>query len=184
MRRPTGTRGTARSGTIAVGAAATLALGGCSSLALRTDASLRFLQPRDHAQVAYPLRIRWRIDPQRFRATGFDGTRDPRRGAFLVVVDRPPMAPGSDIDSLARSDRICHVTPHCPDKAWLERHGVYVTTRKQLDLAALPAQGVRAAGALRRHEITIVLVNGRGVRVGESAWTLVVYAGRRNRDAA
>jgi hypothetical protein len=147
---------------------------GCGGLALRRDDRLHFISPPDHARVTAPLLLRWRM--RDFRPVRFDGSRDPGRGEFAVFVDSAPMRPGHHLDSLAAGDPVCRTTPGCPDRLWLRQHGVYLTTRSRLALPALPIAGGRIAGLLRRHEITIVLLDGRGFRIGESAWTLTLYA--------
>lgn len=157
--------------TLAVGVAAA----GCG-LQLRRDERLRFLSPPAGARVLPPVVVDWRIDARAFRPARFDGSRDPRRGVFAVFVDRGPMRPGRDIDSLAARDRLCSAAPGCPDRAWLADHGVYLTTRPAIALSALPIRGGRRAGHWRRHHVTIVLLDGRGVRIGETAWTRSFYA--------
>ena len=144
---------------------AALVLGGCAGeLAFTQDDRLQFLTPPERAEVRGPVLIEWRM-------------RRPDPGSvFAVFVDRPPMRPGRDVRSLAEDDRLCAVTPGCPDREWLAQQGVYLTRRPRLALAALPEGHGRDAGSRERHEITVVLVDGRGVRRTEAAWTRVVYA--------
>lgn len=151
--------------------------GGCGDgLQLHGDDRVRFASPPDGARVAPPLLLRWSVDRRRFRPVAFDGSTSGRRGVFAVFVDSAPMRPGRHVDSLAEGDRICETSPGCPDATWLADHGVYLTVRPRLALAALPAKTGRRVGGRRRHEITIVLLDGTGVRVGEAAWTRTVYA--------
>jgi hypothetical protein len=144
---------------------------GCAGVALQRDHGLRFLSPPEGARVSLPLVIRWKVDPQRFRPTGFDGSRSGRRGVYAVFVDSAPMRPGRHLDTLAASDKTCRTSPGCPDTTWLADHGVYVVRRPELALRGLPAAGGRAAPGGRRHRVTVVLLDGRGVRVGEAAWS-------------
>jgi hypothetical protein len=163
-------------------AALALAAGGCGDgLELRRDERLRFASPPEGARVAVPLVIRWSVDRELFRPVAFDGSRSGRRGVFAVFVDSSPMRPGRHLDTLREGDRICQASPGCPDAAWLADHGVYLTTLPQLTLPALPPRTGRRVGSWRRHEVTIVLLDGRGYRVGEKAWTRSFYAreGRR-----
>ncbi|MEA2274136.1 MAG: hypothetical protein QOI98_2844 [Solirubrobacteraceae bacterium] len=157
----------------AVAAAATaLASGmGCAAVALERDHGLRFLSPPEGARVTLPLVIRWKVDPQRFRPTGFDGSRSGHRGVYAVFVDSAPMRPGRHLDTLAAGDKTCQVSPGCPDATWLADHGVYVVRRPELALRGLPVAGGRAAPGGRRHRVTVVLLDGRGVRAGEAAWS-------------
>ena len=156
-------------------------LGGCAwRPGLRSDHRLTFVSPPAGAMVSGPVEVRWQIARSDFRPTRFDGSHTTRRGVFAVFVDRAPMPPGRDIDSLAAHDAVCVVSPGCPDGAWLADHGVYLTTRPALAFTALPVGSGRRAGAgRRRHEVTVVLLDGRGVRIGESAWTRVFYVRER-----
>jgi hypothetical protein len=157
-------------------AAAALAAGCGGSLPLRQDHRLRIVSPAQDAVVAPPVVVRWRIDRHVFRPRPFDGSDDARRGVFAVFVDRAPMPPGRNVDSLADRDAVCSVSPGCPDAAWLAEHGVFLTTRPALAFTALPVGSGRRAGAgRRRHVVTVVLLDGRGRRIGESAWSRVFY---------
>jgi hypothetical protein len=146
---------------------------GCGDeLQLRRDDRLHFVSPPEGARVSAPVVVRWRVDRGAFRPAAFDGRHDPMRGVFAVFVDRPPMAPGASVDSLGDGDRVCAVSPGCPDEAWLADHAVYLTTKQAIGFPALPVGGGRPVGAgQRRHEVTVVLLDGRGVRIGEAAWT-------------
>jgi hypothetical protein len=160
-------------------AAAAIASGCGEGLAFRADDRLRFVSPPEHARIAFPMLVQWSIDRREFQPTGFDGSSDGRRGVFAVFVDSSPMRPGRHIDSLAEGDAICETSPGCPDRDWLAERGVYLTTAPRLALAALPGRaGRRVEGGRRRHEVTVVLLDGRGIRIGEAAWTRTFYAPR------
>jgi hypothetical protein len=136
-------------------------LGGC---ALRDDASLRFRSPPDGARVTGAVRLTW---------TAGDV---PPGGRYAIFVDRAPMRPGRDLDSLADSNALCRRLPGCPDADWLADNHVWVSERPELVLPALPASvGRRAPGGLRRHELTLVVLDGTGRRVTEAARRLVLY---------
>jgi hypothetical protein len=152
------------------------ALAGCATPTLERDQRVRFLAPPAGADVTLPLLVRWSADPARFRATGFDGSRGGRRGVYAVFVDSAPVRPGRHLDTLAEHDLVCRASPGCPDSTWLADHGVYLTTAPRLVLRGLPRdRGRRAGGGRRRHEVTVVLLDGRGVRIGEGAWTRSFY---------
>jgi hypothetical protein len=151
--------------------AAAAALGGCGGVALQRDHGLRFLAPPEGARIRLPLVVLWTVDPQRFRPTGFDGSASKRRGVYAVFVDSAPMRPGRHLDSLAAGDKTCQTSPGCPDTTWLADHGVYLVRSPQLALRGLPTAGGRSAPGGRRHRVTVVLLDGRGVRVGEAAWS-------------
>jgi hypothetical protein len=143
---------------------------GCSDVELERDGRVRFLAPPEGARVELPLVMRWSVEPEHFRATGFDGSRSGRRGLFAVFVDSAPMRPGQHLDSLADRDRTCRASPGCPDRAWLTEHGIYLATRPELVLRGVPTGSGRRVPGGRRHQATLVLLDGRGVRTGEGAW--------------
>jgi hypothetical protein len=149
---------------------------GCENVTLRRDNGLRFLSPPEGARVSLPLLVRWSVAPQRFRPTGFNGSTSGRRGVYAVFVDSAPMRPGEHLDSLAAGDKTCEASPGCPDTTWLADHGVYVVRSPQLVLRGLPVDGGRAAPGGRRHQVTVVLLDGRGVRAGDVAWTRTFVA--------
>jgi hypothetical protein len=153
---------------VLIAAAAALSLSSCGG-ELERDDRVRFLTPPEGARVTLPLVLRW--EAEGFRARGFDGSRTDDRGVYAVFVDSAPMRPGEHLDSLARGDRTCEATPGCPDRTWLADRGVHLTTQPFLALQGLPSKGGRSAPGGRRHQVTVVLLDGRGVRVGEGAWT-------------
>jgi hypothetical protein len=160
-----------RSAAVLAAAALLATAGGCADVALERDQGVRFLAPPDGARVSLPLVVRWSVDPGRFRPTGFDGSTSGRHGVYAVFVDSAPMRPGRHLDSLAEGDKTCQTSPGCPDTTWLADHGVYLVRTPQLALRGLPSDGGRSAPGGRRHQVTVVLLDGRGVRVGEAAWT-------------
>jgi hypothetical protein len=147
------------------------AVAGCADVALERDQGLRFLSPPEGAKVTLPLVVRWTVDPQRFRPSGFDGSASGKRGVYAVFVDSAPMRPGKHLDSLADGDKTCQTSPGCPDTTWLADHGVYLVRTPQLALRGLPADGGRSAPGGRRHQVTVVMLDGRGVRAGEASWS-------------
>jgi hypothetical protein len=130
------------------------------------DERLTISSPADRAEVRLPLTLRW--SAKDFRVVGADGSAGSDRGRFAVFVDRPPMAAGKTVASVFDDDDDCQETPGCPDASYLERNGVFVTDRQELVLEELPELR-RRDGAPDRHQVTVVLVNGRDRRIGESA---------------
>jgi hypothetical protein len=140
------------------------------------DERLAVQAPKDRAEVRLPLTVRWSAED--FRVVGADGSSSADRGRFAVFVDRPPMAAGQPVSSVAEGDDDCQETPGCPDRDYLERNGVYVTDRTELVLEDLPELR-RRPGAPDRHQVTLVLIDGQDRRIGESA-TVVDFTVRRD----
>ena len=137
-----------------------------SGLAFTQDKRLDIVAPESHADVSLPVTIRW--DVEDFRITGHDGSSDPDAGYFGVFVDRAPVPPGKPLTWVAHSDTLCVATPGCPDRQYLEDHDTYETTDTSFTLEQLP--DLDAYHGHELHEVTVVLLDGTGTRIGESAW--------------
>ncbi len=141
---------------------------GCQAgtLQFKNDHRLSFETPETRERVELPTTIRWSM--KGFDAVGLDGSADGARGAYGVFVDRAPMRVGSNLKSIATSDLGCRRDPRCPGSAYLADRGVYVTTATALTLKRLP----RVSGGVgdEEHYVNIVLPDGTGRRIGESAW--------------
>jgi hypothetical protein len=123
--------------------AAMPALASCGPYLFRQSDRLTIVAPQTSTTVAQPLTVSWRA--QDFSA--------PRDGKYAVFVDRDPITPGSSIDDLAPQ----------------ERAGVYVVTATSLRLNLLtPLQGVDPAEQ-NHHDVTVVLLDTQGNRIGEYA---------------
>jgi hypothetical protein len=137
-----------------------------SGLAFVQDTRLEILSPEPRSTVELPVTIRWRIDG--FRITGRDGRAAPDAGYFAVFVDTTPIPPGQTVAWVARDDRSCTSTPGCPDETYLADRGTHVTSETTFTLEQLPFLDAHAGR--EHHEVTIVLLDGTGHRIGESAW--------------
>ena len=154
-----------------------LAVAGCRAdeLQFKNDRRLTFVTPDAYDEVTVPLTISWTMDD--FEATGLDGSTDPGQGAFAVFVDRAPMPVGKDLAWVGRNDPACKRNADCPDEQYLAEHGVYVTTESSVTLDHLPtAENQRGP---EQHYANVVLVDGTGRRIGESAWYVPFTTERR-----
>jgi len=135
-------------------------------LAFVQDKRVDIFAPQSHTTVNLPVTIRWRVHG--FRITGHTGSSDPDAGYFGVFVDRAPVPPGKPLSWVAHGDRQCEATQGCPDAGYFHDHDTYWTTGTSMTFHQLPDQSAYHGHEL--HEVTIVLLDGRGIRVGESAW--------------
>lgn len=133
---------------------------GVSGLAFRQDDRLSFVTPDDRSKVTLPLTVQWRVD---------DFAVGRGAGSFAVFVDRAPQPPGKSLDWLARDDSSCRRSAGCPDISWYAERDVFPTTEPELTLEQLP---VRGDDRREWHEVTIVLLDEHGRRVGETGWSL------------
>lgn len=128
-------------------------------VAYREDDRLSFVTPDDRDEVTLPVTVQWRVED-------FDVPAD---GSFAVFVDRAPQPPGKTLAWLARDDDSCRAADGCPDQAWFAQRDVFPTTDTSLTLDRLPA---RTDDRREFHELTVVLLDEDGRRVGETGWTL------------
>jgi hypothetical protein len=139
---------------------------GVKGLAFHQDDRVKIVAPANHSTLTLPVTVRWRVKD--FTVTGPDGTADPDAGYFAVLLDRTPQPPGKTIDVLAKEDRACFRSRGCPDAEWFSNHKIYPTTATSFTIDVLPTRTKEDRRTL--HEVTIVLLDGRGRRLGESAF--------------
>lgn len=151
-------------------AAAVALLGGCSTdgLSFRADERVTITQPADRAEVTLPHTFAWTV--RDFEVTG--RTPDARAGAglFALFLDHTPVAPGTDVDEILSSDdeARCGTDRACRDEL-LALRGVWVTGDTSLTVDRVDAVDDRSSDL---HRLTLVLVDGRGRRIGESAFSI------------
>ncbi|MCW2543817.1 MAG: hypothetical protein JWM40_1369 [Frankiales bacterium] len=145
-----------------------LAGSGCqiSNLQFRNDNRLEFSAPKERALVKAPVTVSWRMSD--FVTSGLDGSSNEGNGAFAVFVDKAPMPVGKDLKWLARKDVGCKRDARCPDAAYLKDRGIYLTTSTSITIETLPSVGDGVGD--EQHYVNVVLVDGTGHRIGESAW--------------
>jgi hypothetical protein len=138
-----------------------LVANGCAvtGIAFRQDDRLTFESPDDREEVTLPVTVTWSIDD-------FDV---PTEGGYAVFVDRSPQPPGKTLEWLARNDDSCRADDGCPDEEWFSQRDVFPTTETSFTIERLPA---RSDDRREFHEVTVVLIDRDGRRIGETGWTL------------
>jgi hypothetical protein len=154
---------------VVVALAAAVSLSACADLSFRIDRRLHFLTPRDRQVVTVPFTLRWSMTS--FEVVG-PGEAAPTRhaGYFAVFVDRAPVHPGQSVKAVASGDHQCKLEPGCPDTQYLADHRVYTTTHPWFTLTEVPLLA-GSRDKLQLHQVTVVLLDAAGRRIGESAWT-------------
>lgn len=153
-----------------IGLLATLLCSACvpQGQAFRVDNRLSITAPADRQEVTLPVTLRWKIEDFDVVTPGTPPRGD--AGYFAVFVDRAPMPPGKDLGWLARNDRSCRASEGCPNAEYFASLNVYTTSDTELVLEQVPALSGRGR---ERHVATIVLLDGAGTRIGESAFRAV-----------
>ena len=149
-----------------------LTVAGCafSHLDFVQDRRVSIISPQNRSSVHLPVTVRWSVHD--FDVTG-PGTEDTgAAGYFLLLIDTTPQPPGQPLRWLAHGDRLCLATRSCPDAAWLARHQIYTTTNTSFTIHTLAPRASSDLGGPNRHEVTIVLLDPRGRRIGETAFTV------------
>ena len=135
------------------------------------DKRVTIVSPRDRAKVKLPVAIRWKVHD--FRITGRDGSRRIDAGYFGVYIDQSPQSPEKTQASIVRNTEGCRLNPECPNKEYLASLNIHSTTETQFTIESIPEPRTDTAQRRREfHEVTVVLLNGRGERIGESAFKL------------
>ena len=136
---------------------------GTSGLSFLQDDRVHIVTPSDRSDVSLPLAITWTVA---------DFGVGPGAGSFGIVVDRTPPAPGETLASMFSGTDACRSEAECGDASFLAQRNVYTTQLTTLTFDRLPRGS--SGDARNRHEITIVLLDRDGRRVGEGAWAVQV----------
>lgn len=141
---------------------------GVRGLNFAEDKRLTITAPGDRAKVALPVTVTWSV--RDFEVTGSDGSRRRDAGYFGIYVDRAPQPPELTQKWLVRDDARCRSTPGCPDETFLAQRDIHASTQMSFVIDRLPQPSGRAQRRREFHDVTIVLLDGRGERIGESAF--------------
>jgi hypothetical protein len=155
----------ARTFRLALVAVALLALPACGfrGLSFVQDERVDITQPGDRDEVDLPLRVAWTVE---------DFPVGPGKGSFGVLVDRTPPRPGRTLSWLFRGDAACKGTSAslCAEPDFLSQRNVFQTTARSHTIAQVSRLAGSQSGR-QFHEVTIVLLDESGRRVGEGAWS-------------
>lgn len=146
-----------------------VALSGCGVRGLNfiQDTRVEILAPAERSQARLPVTVEW--DYEDFEVTGPTEHVADDAGYFGVFVNRSPQPPGEPLEWHARNDDNCVVSQGCPDQDWYHRRGIFRTSETSFTVEGVPS---RAEGRREFHEVTIVLLDGKGRRIGESAFAV------------
>lgn len=138
---------------------------GCdvASMAFFKDERVRIVEPEEQSIVTQPVTLRWEV--RDFKVTGRNGQSASDAGYFAIFVDRPPIPSGKTLEWFALQEGSCGRSA-CGTVDKLSN--IHTTEETALTLDRLLA--LRTRGDLERHQAVIVLLDGTGRRIGESAF--------------
>jgi hypothetical protein len=152
-------------------ASTALAATGCtdlSQLQFHVDHYVKFTAPEARSKTTLPVKLQWQVDG--FRVAGPTSGEPPTKdaGYFALFVDRAPIKPGQSLAAVAGDDAAC-LPPDCPDKQYLADRQVYTTDKDHYTLhQVFTIEDNRDDWQL--HDVTIVLLDTSGHRIGEHAY--------------
>jgi hypothetical protein len=148
-------------------------LTGCttSGLSLVRDERVTIKAPIDRAKVRLPVTVEWTV--KEFDVTGPTPAARKDAGYFGVFVDQAPQPPGKPLAWVAHNDKSCTTVPGCPGAQYLADKEIF-TTRATRFVVSQVRDFTSAERQQRRefHQVTIVLLDGRSRRIGESAFSV------------
>lgn len=127
---------------------------GIHGLSFVQDRRIDIVSPPDRATLALPIEVRW-------TARDFNGT-------YAVFIDRSPQPPGKPVQWLVRNEQGCRVQDGCPDEAFLAERDIHTTSATTFTVQRI--RDVANAHSNPLHEVTVVLLDSKGDRIGESAF--------------
>lgn len=137
-----------------------MVMSSCSftGVAFRKDHRLKIVNLPDRSTIEIPFDLRFT----------FDGTLSPDGAtAFGILIDWTPPPPGAPLARLLENDPACQGAKGCPD-GYLEQNRIITTTDTTFVMNNVPI-GTDRQERRGFHEVTIVLVDAQGRRVGETA---------------
>lgn len=139
-----------------------------SGLDFRRDERVEILAPPNHSTQILPVTVTWKATG--FTVSGPDGKARDDAGYFAVFIDRAPQPPRQPLSYLAKDDEACRSRDGCPDAQWFIDHRIYPTTATSFVVEDLPTSS--REDLQKFHEVTIIFLDGKGLRIGEGAFTV------------
>ena len=161
-------------------AVVSLLTSGCVSqgLAFRLDKRVTIDAPEARSTVTLPVTVRWSVKDFQVVDPGSAAETNDHTGYFGVFVDQTPQPPGKTLAWVARKDRSCRKSDGCPDAQYLAARNIYSTSQMQITFDQLPRPSDK--NQKERHNVTIVLLDAQGRRIGESAFYVEFIVKRKS----
>ena len=122
------------------------------------------MHPNERAKVKLPATVQWTVK---------DFAVGPGAGSFGVFVDRAPQPSGKQLAWLVRGERGCAGAgaANCAKPDFLAQHEIFQTKATSFRVDQVNRLTGSEAGR-QFHEVTVVLLDADGTRVGEGAWSV------------
>jgi hypothetical protein len=139
---------------------------GVDGLSFKQDERVDIVRPGDRSKVHVPFTVDWTVK---------DFAIGPDRGSFGVFLDREPTRSGHTLAWAFRGDDACKGRGKrlCESPDYLAQRRVFQTTDTKFVIEQVP----KLTGNERKrqfHEVTVILLDESGRRVGEGAWSVEV----------
>lgn len=122
--------------------------------------------------MTLPVVVSWKAKD--FEISSGDSGPGPLSGNFGVYVDTTPQPPGEGLDYFFRRDPACRGGISCLTPQYLAQRGVFTTTETSHMITAIGKRLGVPKDQQDWHEVTVVLLDGRGRRIGESGdWVML-----------
>jgi len=140
----------------------TTAACGVHGLSLVQDRRVDVVHPKERAKVELPVTVRWTVK---------DFAVGPGAGSFGVLVDRAPPPSGKSLAWLVRGEAGCKGAgaATCTRPEFLAQNNIFQTNDTSFRVDQVTKLTGSQAGR-QFHEVTVVLLDANGARVGEGAW--------------
>ncbi|CAB4721591.1 unannotated protein [freshwater metagenome] len=148
-----------------------LACSGCVDLAemqFVKDHRLQFTAPDAYELVELPLEVTWTMEDFEVLDRSEKAEPTDAAGYYAVFVDRAPVKPGRTLADVGDGDPQCEDNPRCTSKDYLAAAGVYTTRKPSITLSLVNPLSSKAR--IQLHQVTVVLLDSEGRRIGEHAW--------------
>lgn len=146
---------------------------GCTlDVAFTQDRRLEIVAPEPRSTVEVPFRVEWRVRDFEIRKKRGNGSTN-EAGYFALFLDRRPIRPGQSLRAVAGEDEACLRAAGCPDEDYLNERNIFTTVKTEFAVETIPDR--RSSDRQEDedwHEVTIILVDPLGNRIGESAFSV------------
>lgn len=131
---------------------------------------MQIVSPAQHAKISLPVRLAWKT--KNFKVVERSTSERTDRGYFGIFVDRAPQPPGEHIEWFFERESSCEPVTICLTPDRLAAEGIFTARRASFVFADISRRPDAARGQQDFHDVTVVLLDPGGRRIGESGDTV------------